>query len=223
MFAVLFAVRSFLCKIMAPTASRLPAREVRSVGLAPFVKRIHFNVVYETTDGEAFEPSPQPLENLLDCPLLVFEYEVKRFKDMTHRVRSRGQRLMMRMKQPFPTNWYKELRCDRNVEYVPDGRERLARILGSTEMTVKEEVDEFYIVQFEFNDTRHLVRRAFVEYYFPIDLICYWRQHGLTQPEYCIFSENELQKKFKERNAKIKSQKALKKKGKRKVRKRLGK
>lgn len=170
---------------MAPTHSKFRVTEVRAFKIAPFEKRIQYVVVYEGNDGKV-QPSPQPLEDLIDCPLLMFDFEVRRFREFQKSCgKGTKQKLGGRLKKPFPPNWMSVLNCDRSKEYVPTGRERLEKIKSSKILVVNEDADEFYEVTFEFQTTPRFVRRAFMEFYYPVDLLCYWKEKGLNGPEHC--------------------------------------
>lgn len=191
--------------------SKYPVVEVDGFGIATIEKRTYYRVVYKSDEG-VIERAAQPLETLMDCPLLMVDYELKRFKELVRSCRTGvRQRLGFRMKKHFPLKWTKTLRCDVAQEYIPNGRERLQEIKGSFEKSVKNELDEFYKVTFEFSDKDSFVRRVFMEYYFPIDLLCYWKLNNLQGPEFCIvLSDEEKQARLKRQNDKTRATKAKK-------------
>ena len=67
--------------------SKYPVVEVDGFGIATIKKRTYYRVVYKSDEG-VIKRAAQPLETLMDCPLLMVDYELKRFKELVRSCRT---------------------------------------------------------------------------------------------------------------------------------------
>ena len=93
-------------------------------------------------------------------------------------------------------------KCNQSKEYNPTGREQLEKIKSSKKLMINEDADEFYEVSFKFQATPCFVCLAFMEFYYPVDLLCYWNDKGLSGPKHCRIL-NEAERIGRGRNATI--------------------
>jgi hypothetical protein len=133
--------------------------------------RIFYKVVYAREDGSLYPPSLQPLEDLTTCPLLVAKYELRVFTAYKKKVKERFHR----KKAPIPGFIKQKNRILIPNEHVPHGREQRVQILSeSVERISSRKSDTFFHVLFDLSDSTVPVRRLFMEYYYPLQLLKYY-------------------------------------------------
>jgi hypothetical protein len=137
------------------------------------------------------------LDDLLSCPLLLLEYEKKIFKNLRATVpkAERGKRKKPRLPDVI-RKWNARLV---KGEYIPSGEEQAIFIDGETTVEVprraavkklkrrfqKQEAgaasneaptaEVFYKVCFDMMVKPVLVRRVYMEYFYPLDLLSYMK------------------------------------------------
>lgn len=135
-------------------------------------KRIEYKVTWEEVDGEN-EETDEPLHNLQNCPLLFYNYELETFEEWK---RTCGNKNPETRKPPLPGP-LRNLRWNlAKYEYCPTGKEYVQKIY--TTWTSPTNAMEFFYVKFESSRERRIVRRTFMDYYFPIDVLSFWKKIG---------------------------------------------
>jgi hypothetical protein len=112
-----------------------------------------------------------PLENFLDCSEALYRFSL-RLRDAD------GKRA-----GKIPRDKLKRVT---KKEYVPTRLDRVRKIHFSYSEMTKRGPDEFYRVKMCGVSGIHTIRLVFMEYFFPFELLCFWKSTGRTGP---IFEE----------------------------------
>jgi hypothetical protein len=149
--------------------------------------RVYYRVVYLREDGTKYPPEDQPLDNLTTCPLLMLNYEMSVFKKYKASMQKKSKDRGHRKKAPIPAFILRSNSPRIPGEYIPFGTERYVEVVGEKTIAVERIVkikrgrkwtktteEVFFEVIVDLRNTPVLIRRPFMEYYYPLDLLKYW-------------------------------------------------
>ena len=110
----------------------------------------------------------EPLEHFMNVPLVVKKFISSSMKD---RKKKTGKSYKGDIFPRPPGATTRALR--KEGDFVPQGSERVKKIYMEL---VTKEVEHFYLVKFFYNEERVLVRRAVMEYFFPLDCLIFMKK-----------------------------------------------
>lgn len=128
-------------------------------------------------NGREYPRTFEPLENIAACPILLHEYEKRVYKVLQQsEMETYGMRKVpiTEFLQASGTDMRKKMHP---IEYVPNGKEFVRKIYSTWEEETCGLNLQYYWVKFHTNvnlqlsDTLHVVRRPYIDYYFPLDAI----------------------------------------------------
>jgi hypothetical protein len=108
-----------------------------------------------------------PLENFIDSSEPIYRFSLT-LRD------PEGRRLCA-----FPK---KHLRRVLHCEYVPSATDLVRKVHYSFSEVFKRGSEEFYRVRLVGRQDVVTIRLIFMEFFFPFDLLCYWKRSGRTGP-----------------------------------------
>jgi hypothetical protein len=108
-----------------------------------------------------------PLENFLPCSEALYRFSLH-LRDVD------GKRL-----GKIPRNHLRKLT---RSEYIPRRVDRVRKIHFSYSHTTRRGSDEFYRVRLFGASHVHTIRLVFMEYFFPFELLCFWKRTGRSGP-----------------------------------------
>lgn len=109
--------------------------------------------------------SYQPLDNLKECPTLVLDYD----KMLNQEWKQKHPNSEFRIAPMICKSRKKVPHKKAHFEYIPKGNEFLKKIYSSW----MDKSSEFYFVSFHGRQEKEIVRRPFLEYYYPVDVVIY--------------------------------------------------
>ena len=110
----------------------------------------------------------EPLENLVNAPILVKKFITSSLKDKKRKNRCNHKGDIFPRPNAAVT---RSLRT--GGDFVPVGSEKVKKIYMEVVTNTNE---RFYLVKFFFNDKRLLIRRAVMEYFFPLDCLIFMKK-----------------------------------------------
>lgn len=138
-------------------------------------ERIEYGVIWEKLPGQRRpEKTDEPLHFLQKCPLLIFDYELKHFNAWKKKCEESEP---LTRKEPLMGR-FRNFEVDHKLwEYVPTGKEHVRKIYAT--WTHDKPATEFFYVRFYGSGKeRHFVRRVYMDYYFPVDVLLFWSKVG---------------------------------------------
>lgn len=122
----------------------------------------------------------EPLHHLQSCPLLVLQYEKNVYRQWKlDKNYIRGTR-----KEPLPTPFKNLYLKVTPSEYLPTGREFVRKIYSTWACSYEQNENhelvpsdlQYFLVRFKGIRERKVVQRLFMDYYFPVDVLKFWRR-----------------------------------------------
>lgn len=157
-----------------------PVRAINNCRYSPGLDKFQWYVEWEPESSDAeVEETWEPLEGILSCPLLVSDYEKDVLKSLSEKDISEGRRKppIEEFLQSSEQTMEKKLMAS---EFIPSGKEYVLKIystwktkvqvsIPTKKRNVKKKIDvQYFLVKFYSDDGLHrIVRRPYMEYYFP--------------------------------------------------------
>lgn len=144
----------------------------RKVQGKQWIDKIFFHVHWDEFNGQ-MEITWEPLENIQKIPTLLVAYELQQNEKWMKKHAGDREQLCWR-KRPIETFSTFPKNSAKSFEYVPTGKEYVLKIY----LDMERDGRTFYLVRFvgSNNRDRQLVRAPYMEYYFPIDVLEYWKR-----------------------------------------------
>ena len=161
-----------------------PFQKIRDLIYFKGIGRYCFEVEWVETDPINGKPkvTSEPLEHVMSSGRALFNFEMRQLSAARLARRAgRSSCTGRKAKLPFPAVNRKRF----SHEFIPTGEERVKSILTSMKHDGPlGRVYEYYLVRFKGDQTYRLVRQIFLEYYFPLDLVLYWKSNKLSGPKF---------------------------------------
>lgn len=153
--------------------------EVKSINYNKFGQRFLLKVQWKEVDenGEQTKDD-QPLENFLSCPKLVLDYERNEYEKLKRqKVKGPGGKQQRIRRLP---GCYTKRHC--REEYRPTGCEVVVKIVASRVFVIKGCPREYLLVKFNHDPVLRYVQLRLAEYYFPFQVLVFWKRNGMDGP-----------------------------------------
>jgi hypothetical protein len=160
-----------------------PLRRIRDLVYFKDVGRYCFEVEWQEIDAVGNHTvTSEPLEHVMNSGRALFKFEMRQLSAF-RLARQVGKKTCVGRKARIPFAAVNRKRI--SSEYVPTGGERVKKILYSTKHEISQgRFLEYYLVRFKGEPVYRLVRQIFLEYYFPLDLVLYWKLNHLPGPRF---------------------------------------
>lgn len=120
----------------------------------------------------------EPLENLIECPELLMDFERLRKQRFKQAMAKHGQDVGPQTCPPMNVNAIRHMRLPN--EYVPTGKETLLKICGEISAEGKKPIT-LMLVRFRGMSGFFYVRRCAMDYYFPTHMALYLKKVNVKQ------------------------------------------
>lgn len=153
-------------------SNQYPARRVIRASFKAKSKRYKYYVEWKERKKGKYVCSFEPLEHLISCPLLVLEYEESLYKKLKDAAGD-GIGPTFSRKEPIDDAIKAVVGPP---EYMPEGHEIVSHIKHSMSSSIDDEIVELFVVKFEGSREWKIIRRSVMEYFFPVDLLIFWKR-----------------------------------------------